>query len=350
MKSAPTISHSEKDQLKGLCGYYSANGEAQAEKLGVKIADSLILDSAIKNANDETFLAPGLDMWTMRRQQRELSKLALELCDGCPAINACPGARTLENIYSGDSSPYEKERLNVLKQIAEQLTKVPGTVLKGGLALRLYGLPRDTNDADFDIYTRGTSLPLGDSKVVRNLIKEFGGSGIPKKNTPTTLRYIATYQKPGSAEYYPIKVEYRLINSESPEARDTPRLNSIDGVTVYSIGEILSQKFAAATTRSKSRDLFDISWILSQYPTALEDVDTSSLSSLLTLLKPTLGGEVSKVVPAELIDRFAADPNIPHWVSLEASNTALNQLADTVSQEIHRRDEARQPSSIHKTA
>ncbi|NCU29196.1 hypothetical protein EOM60_01125 [Candidatus Saccharibacteria bacterium] len=345
MKNTTATPPTEIGSATGLCGYYSTGDEFQPEISGSRIADSRILDTAIsQDSLDVPTFGPDLDTWVTRKQQRELAQEALKLCTDCPVPKMCQGARTLENMVSGENSPYENERYAILRGIARVLTtKVPGTVLKGGLALRLYGLPRDTDDIDLDMYTKA-GLLAGDKKKIQKLIEQqLGGSGTPKKDTPTTLRYTTVYKKAESTGLYPIKVEYKFINSSLSESHNAPSLNSRDGIMVYSLEEILSQKFGAATTRSKARDLFDISWILSQDPSTIKGISTPSLSSLLVLLRPTLS-KASIAVPAELVNWFATDPNIPHWVNLEAGSSMLNQLADTINLEIYRRE---QPKTNH---
>ena len=161
----------------------------------------------------------------------------------------------------------------MIRHIAQEVTARIGDnfVLKGGAALLLaYGLPRFSTGLDFD--GQRTSVDL-----TASLRAGVEAAGMPThnlrtaKNTWAVLRYMVHYRDDAMR---PLKVEasYRQANQIIDEANITV----IDDIRTYTIDKLASLKIDALVNRTKARDIFDTSYLLTKYPEAITDTDLGS--------------------------------------------------------------------------
>ena len=79
----------------------------------------------------------------------------------------------------------------------------------------------------------------------------------------------------------PLKVEvsYRQANQI-----DETNVTVIDGIRTYTIDKLASLKIDALVNRTKARDIFDTSYLLSRYPEAITDTDLQRIDQLIDLI------------------------------------------------------------------
>ena len=160
----------------------------------------------------------------------------------------------------------QKIRTGFMRRIAQTLTETTGNafILKGGTALLLaYGLPRYSTDLDYDGRDRNID-------IARYLQTSAERTGIQidslnlKKDTESVKRYMLHYK---GSENDPLKVEISYRQAITINDKD---ITIIDGICVYVIEKLASLKAAAFLGRMKARDVFDIAFILRQYPDAIQ--------------------------------------------------------------------------------
>ena len=177
-------------------------------------------------------------------------------------------------------SPEQQRHVDLMRHIAQEVTARTGDnfVLKGGTALLLaYGLPRFSTDLDFD--GRRTSVDLSTS-----LRAGAEAAGMPMhnlrtaKNTWAVRRHIVHYRDDAMK---PLKVEvsYRQANQI-----DETNVTVIDGIRTYTIDKLASLKIDALVNRTKARDIFDTSYLLSRYPEAITDTNLQRIDQLIDLI------------------------------------------------------------------
>lgn len=177
-------------------------------------------------------------------------------------------------------SPEQQRHVDLMRHITQEVTARTGDnfVLKGGTALLLaYGLPRFSTDLDFD--GRRTSVDL--STYLRAGAE---AAGMPMhnlrtaKNTWAVRRHIVHYRDDAMK---PLKVEvsYRQANQI-----DETNVTVIDGIRTYTIDKLASLKIDALVNRTKARDIFDTSYLLSRYPEAITDTDLQRIDQLIDLI------------------------------------------------------------------
>ena len=137
-------------------------------------------------------------------------------------------------------------------------------VLKGGSALAFFhGAGRHSTDLDFDgrrkVELRGR---------IRKAARAAGVALGPVKRTDRRLRqrYLAKYPDPADDGPEGLKVDIHFRHA--PKRRD---IEVADGVQIYTVEAIFDQKMAAARSRIKARDLFDIAFGLESYGGRLSD-------------------------------------------------------------------------------
>lgn len=80
----------------------------------------------------------------------------------------------------------------------------------------------------------------------------------------------------------PLKVEasYRQANQIIDEADITV----IDNIRTYTIDKLASLKIDALVNRTKARDIFDTSYLLTKYPEAITDTDLQRIDQLIDII------------------------------------------------------------------
>ena len=98
------------------------------------------------------------------------------------------------------------------------------------------------------------------------------------KNTWAVRRHIVHYRDDAMK---PLKVEvsYRQANQI-----DETNVTVIDGIRTYTIDKLASLKIDALVNRTKARDIFDTSYLLSRYPEAITDTDLQRIDQLIDLI------------------------------------------------------------------
>lgn len=163
----------------------------------------------------------------------------------------------------------EQTHVNFMSEIAKSTLDTP-TVLKGGTALLLaYDLDRFSEDLDFDS-TKAFNLErrINDAAKKSNVkVDEI----ILKKDTSTTKRYVVNY----SSEYgiNRLKIETSLRNKEI-DKEDTTVIN---GIRVYKVQKLISQKLNAGQERSKVRDLYDLDYLSENYSDSFSEQQKKQL-------------------------------------------------------------------------
>ena len=136
--------------------------------------------------------------------------------------------------------------------------KTENYILKGGSSLiECYGMRRFSADLDFDSRDRQRM-----AQIVDDFCKERGYKFRTAKNTPSVQRYMINY----GDDSHPLKVETSFRRTMIPQQITEKR----NGIVVYDIDELLSQKTTAYSQRDKIRDMYDISFIINKYGNNLQ--------------------------------------------------------------------------------
>lgn len=143
----------------------------------------------------------------------------------------------------------------VLKDFVLYLNKnTKNYILKGGTSLMLcYDLTRFSEDIDLD----ALNTKAGIEPIVKKFCIARGYTYRVAKNTDTVKRYMIHY---GGKK--PVKVEISYIKQGNIQPTAYTEIN---GILVYGITQILSQKISAYYGRDRLRDLFDIVFIAKNY-------------------------------------------------------------------------------------
>lgn len=155
---------------------------------------------------------------------------------------------------------YQKNRLNFIKDILPYFGD--NFVLKGGTALNLYyGLDRYSEDIDLDCKTNNMNFI---NKLKHH--KDFKNWNISiKKDTDTVFRVMLDYGALSKNGNYPLKIEVSSRNKNKLRTK-TLNYNTINGVNVYTIDELIRMKGVAFSGRDKIRDFYDLGYLLKTYP------------------------------------------------------------------------------------
>lgn len=177
-------------------------------------------------------------------------------------------------------SPERQRHVDLMRHIAQEVTARTGDnfVLKGGTALLLaYGLPRFSTDLDFD--GRHTSVDL-----TASLRAGVEAAGIPTHNLGTTKniwtvpRHMVHYR---DDTMRPLKVEASYRQADQIDEAD---ITVIDDIRTYTIDKLASLKIDALVGRTKARDIFDTSYLLTKYPEAITDTDLQRIDQLIDII------------------------------------------------------------------
>lgn len=155
----------------------------------------------------------------------------------------------------------EKDHLLLMTNIVKALADTP-YVLKGGTALMFgYNLNRFSEDLDFDS-TKKLNL---ETKIHESLPTGFEIIEITKpKNTDTVQRYKVHYRTPNGDRRLKIETSYRK------KEIDKSTYSQRNGMQIYNIDFLLDNKLLAAhdgaKIRTTARDLYDIDFIVNNFP------------------------------------------------------------------------------------
>lgn len=203
----------------------------------------------------------------------------------------------------------QRQHVDVMRLVARQFSDTP-MVLKGGTALLLgYGLDRHSEDLDFD----STKLISVKSRI-ENAFKAtpLALERIDtRKDTSTTHRVMIRYSGPAGAGS--LKLEVSLRNSEIDPSTTT----NIDGIQIYKVSSLISQKLNAAEGRSKIRDIYDLAFLSREYPDEFTDKQAERLAHFMT-------------DPDEVLEKFAPD----HQEDSILSSIDLEDLVLQIDQSI----------------
>ena len=165
-----------------------------------------------------------------------------------PAVRLCPARARHERL---------------LREVLERVQDLD-LVLRGGSALAFFhGAGRHSTDLDFDgrrkVELRGR---------IRSAARAVGVALGPAKRTDRRLRqrYLAKYPVPSDDGPQGLKVDIHFRHA--PKRRD---IEVVDGIRIYTVETIFDQKMAAARSRIKPRDVFDIAFVLESYGGRLSD-------------------------------------------------------------------------------
>jgi predicted nucleotidyltransferase component of viral defense system len=180
----------------------------------------------------------------------------------------------------------QEQQLVFMKAVVRECADLP-LVLKGGTGLLFgYGLPRFSEDLDFDsvkkmrLETKIKSAALKTAATIADLRL--------KKDTDTARRYMVDFVRGGKELRLKIEISMRSKQIEDTEFR------IIDGMKIYKVEQLISQKIHASEERAKVRDLFDLNFLLQKYTAAF------SSEQILRL------GAVAKE-PSSLLKRYSED-------------------------------------------
>ncbi len=164
----------------------------------------------------------------------------------------------------------QQTHVNFMSEIAKSTIDTP-TVLKGGTALLLaYDLDRFSEDLDFDS-TKAFNLEkrINDSAKKSNVKVD---KILLKKDTSTTKRYVVNYTSEQGRRR--LKIETSLRAKEI-DKEDTTVIN---GIRVYKVQKLISQKLNAGQNRSKVRDLYDLDYLSKNYSDSFSEQQKEQLA------------------------------------------------------------------------
>ena len=144
-------------------------------------------------------------------------------------------------------------------------------ILKGGTSLMCcYGLDRFSEDIDLD--SRNTDI----KPFVDSFCRDNNFQYRVAKYTDTVKRCFIHYGNEG----HPLNIETSYRLSSQQYSNDVTKIN---GITTYSIAALLEMKLNAYENRDKIRDLYDITFIVSNYFNMLDSRDIRRLSNALSM-------------------------------------------------------------------
>lgn len=164
---------------------------------------------------------------------------------------------------------YQKERIELIRQLLPQFGEE--YVLKGGTALMLYyGLDRFSEDIDLDSYGE------------MNMLDKIKNPGYEKwnvrivKDIPTVFRVLIDYGAKSDLGDYPLKIEISSRNTKMLK-NNLFKINSIEGVKVYDISELVNIKVATFGNRDKIRDFYDLGYLIKKHPEHFSEEQLKSI-------------------------------------------------------------------------
>lgn len=160
---------------------------------------------------------------------------------------------------------YQQDRIDIIKKILPLLGD--NFVLKGGTALSLYyGLNRYSEDIDLD--AKSNNMNVAKILAAHKGFKDYHIS--IKKDTDTVFRAMIDYGASSHLGDYPLKIE--VSNRNKPFLQSGAlTYQTINRVNVYNINELIDMKISAFNGRDKVRDLYDLNFLLENYPSQFSD-------------------------------------------------------------------------------
>lgn len=166
---------------------------------------------------------------------------------------------------------WQDEHIAVEKAFLEFLGEDAPFILKGGTALMFYyGLPRFSEDLDFDVARAGTSI----LRIVDRFAQKHDYGYRVRKDKPLGQRVMLDY---GGTQALKIETSARRKNISTHE------FVLFDGVKVYTIDRLAQFKTNAYLARDRLRDLFDVSYIINSYWNQLSDTVRTNIADALSV-------------------------------------------------------------------
>jgi predicted nucleotidyltransferase component of viral defense system len=167
----------------------------------------------------------------------------------------------------GTSTIGQNEHIKIMQSVMTEIKNLP-LILKGGTSLLLcYGLDRFSEDLDLDGIKK---LNLVNKlKPVFNRLTLKYEIRIPK-DTDTTQRINIYYETAISKGKLKIETSYRDGFIEDDIA-------VINGIKTYKINKLIEQKVSALENRTTARDLYDVTFLVSNYPKHFSDLTKQNL-------------------------------------------------------------------------
>jgi predicted nucleotidyltransferase component of viral defense system len=174
-----------------------------------------------------------------------------------------------------DSLGLEQQRHQALMRDVATRMHNASYILKGGTAILLTrNGPRHSVDLDFDA-DRKTDIGSRVSAAFKAQNIEILGTNVYKDtDTKQTIRY--RYFDPVTQAIDTLKVETRI------QPVDPSTVETINGIKTYRIETLFDQKLSALANRTASRDLKDITYLLSAYGDKLDLTQIERTATVLT--------------------------------------------------------------------
>lgn len=189
-------------------------------------------------------------------------------------------------IESNDMTSEQKQHIEIMRLVARSFSDTP-MILKGGTSLLLgYGLDRYSEDLDFDS-TKAINVEARIAQALRTTKIGIESNEI-KKDTDTVKRWVLRYKGPDGEGS--LKIEVSLRQGDITE----DLITEIDGIKIYRVEPLITQKLNAADNRAKVRDLYDIEFLARQYG---DHFDQQQIERLVTMAED----------PAEIVERYKLD-------------------------------------------
>ncbi len=312
------------------CASYQAvheSGERVEHVFGKTVAESKLLDHAISQGMDAV-PDPSDDgeLWELRKEQVELGQVALSECVDCPILPYCPGGKTIENIAGSFQTDYETLRRGKQEEVALAISEqIEDAILKGGFAAIQHGLERTTDDLDYDLLK---PLTTSQRQRVEAIVEAVGGKIEPKKDTDTTVRYMVPLELQNMGQDKPMKLEFRTLDEQPDE--DT--ITTVNGIRTYTVDKLFANKASTFLSRSKSRDIVDLSYLLYKSPDALKGISDEQLIGMSDKICPSDG--TKDILDLNLVRNMVG---VPAWINEDIAEQMLRQLSAKVDQEMSAR-------------
>lgn len=196
---------------------------------------------------------------------------------------------------------YQEERISLIKKLLPMFGD--RFILKGGTALILYyGIDRFSEDIDLDVINGSMNI----TKLLKNPGYDTWNVTV-KKDTDTVFRIMIYYGAESHLGNYPLKIEVSSRNKKDIQL-GLREFESINGVNVYTLNELIEQKISALGKRDKIRDFFDIAMLMEKYPEKFSieqlksiktSIDYSNLEDFNYLLKMEISTHKLKQIDTE---------------------------------------------------
>ena len=184
----------------------------------------------------------------------------------------------LERVQMEEDDQHLCEMLDELARTVSETLKEERIIhaLKGGSALRMcYGLPRPSDDLDFEILTYTNA-----KEVVRKAIAKMPDwERVEDADVgPGWFRM----RHRGTGREHTTKVDCITAGAFPGESREMrqDQITTVEGVSTFAIEELAKKKLLTIigdVPREQARDIYDVAWLLETYP---EHIGTDSLNKV----------------------------------------------------------------------